>query len=86
GVVVYAGGGLRGYGKLVIVKHNDRYLSAYGNNDSLLVKEGQKVKAGERIARIAQSGNDPAFLHFEIRRDGKPQNPLRLLPKGGSKH
>lgn len=80
GIVVYAGGGLRGYGKLVIVKHNDRYLSAYGNNEKLMVKEGQKVKAGEKIARIGQSGEGSGQLHFEIRRDGKPQNPLHLLP------
>lgn len=84
GMVVYAGGGLRGYGKLVIVKHNDRYLSAYGNNEKLMVKEGQSVKAGDKISRIGpragQGKKDSAELHFEIRRDGKPQNPIRLLP------
>lgn len=83
GVVVYAGGGLRGYGKLVIVKHNERYLSAYGNNDKLLVKEGKVVKAGDKLAKISSKGSGKAtpFLHFEIRRDGKPQNPIGFLPR-----
>ncbi|MEX0943576.1 MAG: peptidoglycan DD-metalloendopeptidase family protein [Pseudomonadales bacterium] len=80
GVVVYAGGGLRGYGKLVIVKHNDRYLSAYGHNQSILVKEGDKVKRGQVVAKIGGPNGDKDLLHFEIRRDGKPEDPLRYLP------
>jgi len=83
GRVVYAGSGLRGYGKLVIVKHNDTYLSAYAHNDRLRVKEGQFVKAGQHIADIGSSGSqaDSVKLHFEIRRNGQPIDPLRLLPK-----
>ena len=80
GVVVYAGGGLRGYGKLVIVKHSDRYLSAYGHNRAIRVKEGQKVKGGQVVAEIGSSGTDQEMLHFEIRRDGKPADPLLYLP------
>jgi len=80
GVVVYAGGNLRGYGKLVIIKHNDNYLSAYGNNDSMLVKEGESVKAGKSIARVGKSAGDVEMLHFEIRRDGKPVDPMKYLP------
>lgn len=79
GVVVYAGGGLRGYGKLVIVKHNDLFLSAYGHNETILVKEGDAVKAGQVLARIGSNG-DNDVLHFEIRRNGKPEDPLRYLP------
>jgi len=81
GVVVYAGGGLRGYGKLVIVKHSDRYLSAYGNNGAIFVKEGDKVKGGEKIAVIGSSGSKIEILHFEIRRNGKPEDPLKYLSK-----
>ena len=80
GVVVYAGGGLRGYGKLVIVKHNDRFLSAYGHNRAILVKEGDKVKGGQVVAEIGSSGADQEILHFEIRRDGKPEDPMIYLP------
>lgn len=80
GSVVYAGSGLRGYGKLVIVKHNDTYLSAYAHNRALKVKEGQSVKAGQQIAELGSSGTDKEKLHFEIRRDGKPVNPLTYLP------
>lgn len=80
GVVVYAGGNLRGYGKLVIIKHSDNYLSAYGNNRSLLVKEGDKVRAGKTIARVGSSASDQEMLHFEIRRDGKPEDPMKYLP------
>lgn len=80
GIVVYAGGGLRGYGKLVIVKHNDRYLSAYGHNQSILVKEGDKVKSGQVVAKIGGPNGDKDLLHFEIRRDGKPEDPLAYLP------
>lgn len=81
GVVVYAGGNLRGYGKLVIIKHNDNFLSAYGNNETMLVKEGDKVKAGKSITRVGSSAASTEMLHFEIRRDGKPENPLRYLPR-----
>lgn len=84
GTVVYAGGNLRGYGKLVIIKHNDNYLSAYGNNQSLLVKEGQFVEAGKSIARVGTTNDDIPMLHFEIRRDGKPEDPLRYLPERGT--
>jgi lipoprotein NlpD len=80
GIVVYAGGGLRGYGKLVIVKHSDEYLSAYGHNRSIRVKEGQKIKGGQVVAEIGSSGTDREMLHFEIRRDGKPADPLIYLP------
>ena len=79
GVVVYAGGKLRGYGKLVIIKHNQNYLSAYGNNDRLLVKEGESVKAGDSIARVGVSAAGEEMLHFEIRRDGKPIDPRGYL-------
>ncbi len=84
GEVVYAGSGLRGYGKLVIIKHSDIYLSAYAHNQRLRVKEGDIVKAGQRIADIGSSGigtKGKPRLHFQIRRDGKPINPLPLLPK-----
>lgn len=81
GKVVYAGSGLLGYGLLIIVKHNDRYLSAYAHNRELLVKEGSSVKAGEKIAEMGSSGTDRVKLHFEIRRDGKPVDPEIYLPK-----
>lgn len=81
GVVVYAGGNLRGYGKLVIIKHSDNFLSAYGNNKSMQVKEGQTVKAGKSIARVGASASNTEMLHFEIRRDGKPEDPLKYLPR-----
>lgn len=81
GAVVYAGGNLRGYGKLVIIKHNDTFLSAYGNNSSLLVKEGESVRAGKAIARVGNAASDQEMLHFEIRVDGKPVDPLKYLPK-----
>ena len=81
GNVVYAGGNLRGYGKLVILKHEDDYLSAYGNNEVILVKEGDFVSTGSIISRVGRSASGKEFLHFEIRRDGKPVNPLRFLPK-----
>jgi lipoprotein NlpD len=80
GIVVYAGGGLRGYGKLVIVKHNDKFLSAYGHNRAILVKEGEKVKGGQAVAEIGASNSNQEMLHFEIRRNGKPENPLLYLP------
>lgn len=78
--MVYAGSGLVGYGKLLIVKHNDRYLSAYAHNNRLLVKEGESVKQGQTIARMGDTGTDSVKLHFEIRKDGKPVNPVKLLP------
>jgi lipoprotein NlpD len=81
GRVVYAGGGLRGYGELIIVKHNKRFLSAYAHNNRVLVKEGDKVKVGQRIAEMGSTGTDKVMLHFEIRRDGKPVDPVRYLPK-----
>jgi lipoprotein NlpD len=80
GVVVYAGGNLRGYGKLVIVKHNDRFLSAYGNNQDVRVKEGDRVTSGQMLARVGTSGSDIEMLHFEIRLKGKPENPRKYLP------
>ena len=80
GVVVYAGSGLRGYGKLVIVKHSDRFLSAYGHNQAILVKEGDKVKSGQVVAEIGSSGPNHEMLHFEIRKNGKPEDPLKYLP------
>lgn len=80
GVVVYAGGGLRGYGKLVIVKHSDKFLSAYGHNRAILVKEGERVKVGQIVAEIGSSSSNQEMLHFEIRRNGKPEDPLLYLP------
>jgi len=82
GRVVYSGNGLRGYGNLIIIKHNDDYLSAYAYNQKLLVKEQQWVKAGQKIASMGNSGpNAGAELYFEIRYRGKPVNPMRYLPK-----
>ncbi|MCP5152044.1 MAG: peptidoglycan DD-metalloendopeptidase family protein [Ectothiorhodospiraceae bacterium] len=80
GRVVYSGSGLLGYGKLIIVKHNKRYLSAYAHNHEVLVSEGDIVKGGERIAAMGSTGTQQVKLHFEVRRDGKPVNPLRYLP------
>ncbi len=80
GKVVYAGSGLRGYGKLVIVKHNLSFLSAYAHNSLILVKEGQSVAKGQKIAEAGASDSDQPMLHFEIRRQGKPVDPLKLLP------
>ncbi|MBE2291503.1 MAG: peptidoglycan DD-metalloendopeptidase family protein [Xanthomonadales bacterium] len=81
GVVVYSGAGLVGYGELIIVKHNEQWLSAYGHNRTRLVVEGQKVKAGQQIAEMGRSGTDREKLHFEIRYNGKPVDPLLYLPK-----
>jgi lipoprotein NlpD len=81
GKVVYSGSGLIGYGQLIIVKHNKRYLSAYAHNNKILVKEGDTVRGGQRIAEMGRSGSNRAMLHFEIRRDGKPIDPIRYLPK-----
>ena len=80
GRVVYAGSGLRGYGNLVIVKHNGTYLSAYAHNQALLVKEDQAVRRGQKIAEMGSSDAERVQLHFEIRRQGKPIDPARLLP------
>lgn len=80
GNVVYSGSALRGYGNLVIVKHNDNYLSAYAHNDRLLVREGDMVKAGQKIATMGSSGTNKVMLHFEIRYQGKSVNPERYLP------
>ena len=80
GRVVYAGSGLRGYGNLVIVKHNTTYLTAYAHNQSLLVKEDQAVRRGQKIAEMGSSDAERVQLHFEIRRQGKPIDPARLLP------
>jgi lipoprotein NlpD len=81
GKVVYAGNGLLGYGNLVIVDHNQQFLSAYAHNSRVLVKENDMVKTGDKIAEMGSSGADRVMLHFEIRRDGKPVDPLRYLPK-----
>ena len=81
GKVVYAGTGIVGFGELLIVKHNDVYLSAYGHNDRLLVSEGQAVSAGEIIAEKGSSGTDTVKLHFEIRKEGKPIDPQKVLPR-----
>ncbi len=80
GRVVYAGSGLRGYGNLIILKHNNTYLTAYAHNQSLLVKEDQDVKQGQRIAEMGSSDADRVKLHFEVRRQGKPVDPARFLP------
>lgn len=81
GKVVFSGSGLRGYGRLVIIHHDEKFLSAYAHNSRLLVKENQVVKAGQKIAEIGSTGTDKTKLHFEIRKDGKPVDPLRYLPK-----
>ena len=81
GKVVYAGSGLVGYGRLIIVKHNENLLSAYGHNNKLLVKEGEHVSAGQMIAKMGSSGTNRNELYFEIRKNGKPTDPLRYLPK-----
>ncbi len=81
GKVVYSGSGLRGYGNLIIIKHNDKYLSAYAHNKNILVKEGVMVKKGQQIARVGATESKQIKLHFQIRIDGKPVDPLRYLPK-----
>jgi len=80
GRVVYAGAGLRGYGNLIILKHNNTYLTAYAHNQTLLVKEDQSVQKGQKIAEMGNSDADRVKLHFEIRRQGKPVDPARYLP------
>ena len=81
GKVVYAGSGLVGYGRLIIVKHNENLLSAYGHNNKLLVNEGEQVTAGQMIAKMGSSGTNRNELYFEIRKNGKPTDPLKYLPK-----
>ena len=81
GRVVYTGTGLVGYGRLVIVKHSGSLLTAYAHNDRVLVKEGQAVRAGQKIAEMGSTGADRVKLHFEVRRDGQPLNPLKFLPR-----
>lgn len=80
GKVVYAGAGLRGYGNLIILKHNNIYLTAYAHNQALLVKEDQSVKKGQKIAEMGNSDADRVKLHFEVRRQGKPVDPVKYLP------
>jgi lipoprotein NlpD len=81
GMVVYNGAGLRGYGKLVILKHDAACLSVYAHNQNILVKEGQSVTQGQRIAEMGNTDADRVKLHFEVRRQGKPVDPLQYLPR-----
>ena len=81
GMVVYSGNGLISYGNLVIIKHSQSYLSAYAHNKKLVVKEGETVKAGQKIAELGKTGAEKPKLHFEIRKNGKPVDPLRYLPR-----
>ena len=81
GTVVYSGNGLIGYGELIIVKHSPAFLSAYGHNRKRLVKEGERVRAGQVIAEMGSSSASRDSLHFEIRKNGKPANPLDYLPR-----
>ena len=80
GRVVYAGAGLRGYGNLIILKHGNNYLTAYAHNQLLLVREEQSVKKGQKIAEMGNSESEQIKLHFEIRKQGKPIDPIKLLP------
>jgi lipoprotein NlpD len=81
GIVVYSGSGLRGYGKLIIVKHSDIFLSAYAHNRKIFVKEGQTVKGGQKISEVGGDPSNKRRLYFEVRKDGKPVDPIRYLPK-----
>ncbi|KZY30941.1 peptidase M23, partial [Alcanivorax sp. HI0044] len=81
GRVVYRGSGLTGYGNLLIIKHSERWLSAYAHNDKMMVKEGDSVKGGQQVATMGASGTFRTQLHFEIRKDGKPVDPMGYLPK-----
>jgi lipoprotein NlpD len=81
GKVVYAGSGLSGYGRLIIIKHNQKFLSAYAHNRKLIAKEGEWVNSKQVIAQMGNSGTNQTQLYFEIRKDGAPVNPLRYLPK-----
>ena len=80
GRVIFSGTGIRGFGKLIVIKHNNTYLSVYAHNNELLVKEGQNVAKGQRIAEMGSTDTDQVKLHFEIRRFGKPVDPAKLLP------
>ncbi len=80
GQVVYAGNGIKGYGKLVIVKHSPKFISAYAHNDQILVKEGDQVGSGQQVATMGSTGTRGVKLHFEIRKNGEPINPLKYLP------
>ena len=81
GRVVYAGSGLIGYGRIIIVKHDERFLTVYAHNSRLVANEGDNVRRGQKIAEMGNTDADRVQLHFEIRLDGKPVNPLRFLPK-----
>lgn len=81
GTVVYSGNGLIGYGELIIIKHNERLLSAYGHNRRRLVEEGETVSAGQEIAEMGRNDRHEALLHFEIRNDGRPVDPQQFLPR-----
>lgn len=81
GIVVYSGSGLVGYGELIIIKHDEQWLSAYGHNRKRLVNEGQMVKAGQQIAELGRTGASRDMLHFEVRHNGKPVDPLQYLPR-----
>ena len=78
--MVYAGSGLLGYGELIIVNHNERYLSAYAHNRAILVREGERVRQGQQIAELGATGTNRHKLHFEIRKDGNPVDPMAFLP------
>jgi lipoprotein NlpD len=80
GRVIFSGTGIRGFGKLIVIKHNDTFLSVYAHNSELLVKEGQNVAKGQKIAEMGSTDTDQVRLHFEIRRLGKPVDPMKLLP------
>ncbi len=80
GWVVYSGGGLKGYGNLIIIKHNEKYLSAYGFNRWLFVKEGDRVKRGQAVAEVGQGPEGTHLLHFEVRRNGTAVDPIAYLP------
>jgi lipoprotein NlpD len=80
GRVVYAGAGLRGYGNLIIVQHNKTYLTAYAHNQTLLVREDQSVRKGQKIAEMGSSDADRVKLHFEVRKQGRPVDPAKVLP------
>jgi lipoprotein NlpD len=81
GEVVYSGRGITGYGELIVIKHDDSTLSAYGHNRARLVKEGQRVTQGQQIAEMGKDASGRALLHFEVRRNGKPVDPLSVLPR-----
>jgi len=78
--VVYTGNSLKGYGNLVIVKHDDEFLSAYAHNKDIVVREGEEVTAGQKVAEMGRNNNNRTVLYFEIRRHGKSEDPLRYLP------